>query len=574
MWHALHELARPRSRCSWAGAQQALHDFRVRHRAFRGRWSRTPELAALGYALIEPQNPLEVRVEGCIWLTEHPSRETVARLAWIALDRGEPLRLRDQATWTLGFRQLQGADDASLWTADAIEAADDALLTLWRGPDRDALTELRPALRHVSAPRVLDALAEDALAAAPALEAFATESLARALLAQLAALPSGHAPRLVRLIGHALGPEVVPALLGYAETATLAERQEALMTSLALDAAAARPAVDRFLGALTFDRVARERAAWHEANPGVLPTVRALAIARTTATIEPNIRAIQCREAAAQFAALGTIEPFAEQYLHTMWSRVALGARDHDALRACIDATPDLAGLLERAQQLLTPYLDALAAAGRFDRLATTARRHGETARATWLLATHGLPFAALSIQRLATDRAPEAIAGGAIALFLAGRPDLAERALARETPRAELLPGVIDRPFPGPDERWRVIHEPEACPALVALLEGGLPALLGQVKGAPEGADPDAFDLELLAARERDLTDDWSGATVCLLGTVEDHASVVAKLAARGARLVDGPFGKVDYLLEGAGADPSVVARLRALGVRPLPPL
>jgi hypothetical protein len=55
------------------------------------------------------------RVEGCIWLTMFPSVETVEALARIALDANDPVEVRNQATRTLGYRQLQEDHDAYGW---------------------------------------------------------------------------------------------------------------------------------------------------------------------------------------------------------------------------------------------------------------------------------------------------------------------------------------------------------------------------------------------------------------------------------------------------------------------------
>jgi len=230
--------------------------------------------------------------------------------------------------------------------------------------------------------------------------------------------------------------------------------------------------------------------------------------------------------------------------------------------------------MLDRAPYLVEPYLDALAATGQFDRLVSTARERSATAHATWLLATNARPFSALAMQRLARGggREPEAVAGGALALFLAGRPDLAALACDRDRPEARLLPGVGVTPFPGPDELWQMEHEPERCPAMTALATSGLAALLGHVHQVVPGADPDHVDVALLAEREKDLRSSLAGATVCLVGELAQRRELIAALQAQGAQLVDGPFARTDYYIAGADADPTTLARLRSLGVRELP--
>ncbi|MBI5531730.1 MAG: hypothetical protein HY898_03370 [Deltaproteobacteria bacterium] len=571
LWHALADLARRRDPCQVHHHQAVWFDFLRRHRQWHGQWARTPELACVGLDLLSSSRPKHERVEACIWLTLFPSLQTVEALARIALDPGEDRDVRNQAVWTLGYRQLQEVDDTLRWKPDVVAAADDALLAVWRSPDRNELDELLPTLRHVSSPLVLDALAQDVIAAAPAIEAYATPTLAHALVDRLEQLPSPDAPRILRLVGHVLGCDVAPRLLSYAASAPLTERVEAMMTALALDADRARGPVEAWLSTLMFDRVARDRAAWHQANPGVLPTVRALAVARQTAAIEPDQRTALCLQAARNFASSAAIEPFPEEYLYAMWRHVAYRAWDDAAVVACVESLPSM---LEQGPFLVAPYIDALAHAGRFDRLAQAAREHACTAHATWLLATHGRPFAALAMRRLATADGtdPEAVAGGILALFLAGRPDLASLALERDRPRAEYLAGEGIPAFPGPDELWRIEHEPARCPALAALVSGGLPGLLSCIRGAPEGSDPDPIDFALVTAREQDLRLDLSGATVCFVGSVPDARRVIDWLQAQGAIVVDGPFANTSYFVAAPDADPAKVSRLRAMGVRELP--
>ena len=142
-------------------------------------WARAPELADLGTALLDRRQHPEIRRWGCIWLTQFPTPENVEALAKVALDPGEPKRLRSQAAWSLGFRQLQGRHPSLRWTPEALAMADRALLALVEGTaDRIELEELPLALRHVDHPGVLNALARRALFWAEALEAFATPALA------------------------------------------------------------------------------------------------------------------------------------------------------------------------------------------------------------------------------------------------------------------------------------------------------------------------------------------------------------------------------------------------------------
>ena len=490
LWHALAHLSAPGDPCVVHHHAAVWNNFLRLHREWSPELARTPELAAIGHDLLDRARPLHERVEGCIWLTRFPSLETVEALRRIALDPNEPSELRSQATWTLGYRQLDDSDDSLLWTPEAESTADATLAQLWQTQGRESLTELLPALRHVARPEVLNLLAQDVVAAAPGLEAFATTELAQLLVDRLPYIPSPDAPRIIRLIGQVLGRDVVPKLLTLATWAPLTERVELLMTALALDPQRARDPVNVYLSSLTFDRVARERAAWHERNPGYLPTVRALATARRTAVLPREERQLRCREAACDFAGLAAIEPYPEEYLGRLWARVAWRSREDDALLACVELSPKV---LEHSPFLVEPYLEALAHGGKFQRLGRVARAQGATAQGTWLLATHGRPYSALSLRQLATcqGRAVPAVAGGALALFLLGRPDLATLALDRDRPEAQSLQGLGRPDFPGPDELWRVEHEPYRCPALTALVRGGLPQLLGFLRGAPEGADP-----------------------------------------------------------------------------------
>jgi hypothetical protein len=271
--------------------------------------------------------------------------------------------------------------------------------------------------------------------------------------------------------------------------------------------------MDAYLASLTFDRVSRERAALHSAHPGVIFNVRALAIARTTGTLPREERTERCREAAGWFAALARVEPFPEAYQYGMWRHVARRAGDDASIIAAAEATPDA---LEHGPFLVAPYLDALARAGRFKKLAAVALGREAGARATYCLARMGRPFSALAARRAADSGDPEAVAGEALALFLAGRPDLSMAVLEKTPPRPEPLARYGTTTFPGADEQWRLAHEPARWPALQAVV-GGLPALLALPAAAPDGADPDAIDFTLFAETERRLAEGQSGWSVDL---------------------------------------------------------
>ncbi|HZJ61926.1 MAG TPA: hypothetical protein VFD36_00270, partial [Kofleriaceae bacterium] len=56
-----------------------------------------PRLAELGYWMIEAGHANELRREGCRWLAQFPTGDTVKRLARIALDPGTPPPVREEA---------------------------------------------------------------------------------------------------------------------------------------------------------------------------------------------------------------------------------------------------------------------------------------------------------------------------------------------------------------------------------------------------------------------------------------------------------------------------------------------
>jgi hypothetical protein len=558
-WARLRELVSPPGDCLAHGAQRFPD---LLHRAYlegQPELPAAPELAELGHDLLSRENELEVRRLGCVWLTMFPSLETVGAMRTIALDASEPLSLRDQAAWTLGFRQLQTRHESLFWAPGVVRAADGALLEAFhalRGSGRDVFV----ACRHVASPELLDALAEDPVGSSRAIEAFATEKLARAALARLAELPSEDAPRIVRLVAATLGEEAVPALLAHAASAGLPDKVEALYAALALDARRARPQVDAFLGELVLPGDLRARADWHEAHPGAFPLVDALRVARTTATIPAADRAARCREACDAFAALAHAGTFAETYLYAMWGHVAFGASDGGAVLACVEAHP---ASLDDAPFLVRPYLEELAARGRFDRLAKVATDRARPALAAWLLATHGRPFRALAMRGLAPLNDYEALSGEALALFLAGRPDLAEAALG-------------ERPLVTGDEEWLLAHRPVTAESrALRAWRGGLlgeTGLLAEIRGAPEAADPDFFDMDLLARFEKALRVDLEGASVCVVGHFPEAGRLRAELAEKGARVVSGPFVGTDFFVAAPDADPKTVARLTGMGARRLP--
>ena len=533
-----------------------------------------PSLASLGFAMLARENQRETRRWGCIWLTLFPSVAMVRALAAILDDADEHVSLRDQAAWSLGFRQVQFRGDALEWSADALALADDALLRAFvRGDDR-ALPQFASALRHVSRADVLDALVDRCVEAAGCIEAFATPRLARALLEALPNVATEHAPRIVRLIAATLRAECVESLLAYAEHAPITERAEALFAVLAIDPARGEPVLTRHLESLAFPDRAAQRAAWHRAHPGAFPTVEALRIARTTATLAPNERSEKSRHAAQHFAEARRADLLLEGVLVDLWRHVAWRSRA-DSPALFVEAIEDNESALEHDARLRDAYLESLAHLGRLDALDRIARRYGGADRATWLLATHGRPMRALALRDLAPRNAPLALASEALALFLAGRADLATRAIEYAEPTAEPVVGVEAAPaFPGLVERDRIDTQHPDAPALRALVSHSIEPLFGALRAAPSNAEPDHFDLALIERYASAVSlGELRNATVYLAGRVENETIVRAALEAAGAMLVAGPFGKTAFYVRGAGVDDAVVARLATRGAQELSP-
>jgi hypothetical protein len=316
----------------------------------------------------------------------------------------------------------------------------------------------------------------------------------------------------------------------------------------------------------------RARARWHLAHLGLIPTVRGLAVARRTAVLAPDERQAACAQAADDLGALAAFAVHPEAYLYSMWEWMVLGAGDPARAAALVELHPD------SAAKVLPLYLSSLAARGRVGRLAQLAQQHDALGDGAWALATHARPFAALGLCNLSRDNDVPIASARALACFLAGRPDLTQQLLAHDPPRAEILvdstvthddamlsslPG-----FPGVDERWWLAHAPAARPPLRAWV-GGVDALLDACDGEPaDGAEPDRADLTLFAAVERRVRRELAGATVCLVGDFADRPALERALAARGARVVDGPFQGVDYYaFERARVD--IVAKLERFGAQ-----
>ena len=82
-----------------------------------------PSLAEIGYWMLDARHAPELRRQGCVWLTMFPSLETVKRLAAVAQDAATPPPVREQAIWTLGYRQARALHPSTRWPAEAVQLA-------------------------------------------------------------------------------------------------------------------------------------------------------------------------------------------------------------------------------------------------------------------------------------------------------------------------------------------------------------------------------------------------------------------------------------------------------------------
>src|SRR5439155_15891298 len=179
----------------------------------------------------------ELRRRGCMWLTMFPSLDTAQRLAALVLDDATPPPVRDQAIWSLGYRQIRAQHPATRWPGDAVQLADEALVKL-----ADAATtagkviseQLPQALRHVQWEGASAVFARAPGLWGEAIECFATPALARVLLVSLEDIPPQHRMRAIRLVAAVLGDEAVPLLLARAAQAQLDDRLEMLFMVVAL----------------------------------------------------------------------------------------------------------------------------------------------------------------------------------------------------------------------------------------------------------------------------------------------------------------------------------------------------
>jgi hypothetical protein len=450
--------------------------------------SRFPELARAGFALLERDRSPEERRQACVWLTLFPSDEMVDTLARVLLDDTEGAELRSQAAWSLGFRQAQERHESILWPASAVARANDALVAACGRGLGATLPLLAGACRHVDDPRLFAWMGEHLHldAAWPALEAFGDETLARALLQRLPTIPDEHLHRAIRLAAHVLGAASADALVDFAREAPYGTALECLFGAASVGSTAALEALDARIAAMAFPAPSRARRDACLASPGVSLHVRALRIARTTATLDPATRRDACVAACADFARLAAADAMNEAYLHAMWRHVAYGARhEGPSVLACVARSPRA---LAEVPALAEPTVVALSRTGRFDEAARVAAEQGLQGIASWEAARHGHPYTALRLAVTAPERTVWSTAGEALGSFLAGRIDLAQAALRAFDAGAQV--------------RWQAIDTPD--PAVRAVLERDVMPLLMLCAPPPPDATPDVFDPACLDAVAR----------------------------------------------------------------------
>ncbi len=533
-----------------------------------------PALAELGVWMIEPRHTVELRRRGCTWLAMFPTPDTVKRLAALAAAAATPSPVREQAIWSLGYRQVRALHPSTRWTPDAVQLADEALYALADAANlvgSIGSDQLPQALRHVQADAMAAVFARAPGLWGAALECFATPPLARVLFVSLDDIPPQHRMRALRLIGATLGAEAVPLLVTRAALAPLEQRIEMLLLAVALGGEAQLPALeDALRGTQLVERV-RDRARWHLQHKGVVPTVRGLKIARTTTVIAPAERAAACARGADDLAAFARFARHAEPYVYTLWAWLVRGAGDPARAREVAAAHPE-------SQRIVRDlYFAELARRGRYQQLAAAASVVGGADVGALQLAIAGRPLAALELAATVRGQSAELACARALACYRAGRPDLTTRILVEDLPQPEatgdaVAADTLEQGFPGPNERWLVDHAPESHPALAGLA-GGRAGVLALARAAAHDADPDLASLEPIAAVTRRLGRGIAGATVYLAGEFKfmNRDSIAAALERAGARLVAGPYPGTDYYVHGDRCLVATVAQLERLGARRL---
>ncbi|HEY5944748.1 MAG TPA: hypothetical protein VIV40_04625, partial [Kofleriaceae bacterium] len=509
-----------------------------------------PGLADVGYWMIDARHSIELRRQGCIWLTMFPSVETVRRLAAIAQDPATPPPVREQAMWTLGYRQARALHPSTRWSTEAVQLADEALVRL-----ADAATtagkiqseELPLAMRHVQWEGASAIFARAPGLWGDAIECFASPALARVLLVCLEDIPPQHRLRVIRLVGAVLGEEAVPMLLARAAQAAIDEKLEMLFLVVTLAGEAKLGLLEDALKGMKYVDLLRQRAKWHLQNPRVIPTVRGLRVARSTGVMAGEDRAKACAQAADDLGALTKFARHPEAYLYTLWGWMVRGAGDPARARELVAAHPE-------SQRLVRDlYIEDLARRGRVKQLTAAAQTLQGSDLGAMHLAICGRPIAALELAATSRLHTPELVFARALACYRAGRPDLMDRILAEDLPPAELVNDDSLPAFPGPHEVWMIERAPHVRPAIAALAKGR-EAVLALARSAPYDAEPDTPTIDPINAVVRRLGRGLPGSTVYLAGEFKylDKGKLAQAVEAAGARLVNGPFPGTDYYVHG----------------------
>lgn len=528
-----------------------------------------PSLAEIGYWMLDARHAPELRRQGCVWLTMFPSLETVKRLAAVAQDAATPPPVREQAIWTLGYRQARALHPSTRWPAEAVQLADEALVKL-----ADAATtagkitseELPQALRHVQWEGASAVFARAPGLWGDAIECFASPALARVLLVCLEDIPPRHRLRAIRLVGAVLGDEAVPMLLARAAQAAIDEKLEMLFLVVSLAGEAKLGLLEDALRGMKYVDLLRQRAKWHLHNPRVVPTVRGLRVARSTGVMSPEDRARACAQAADDLGVLTKFARHTEAYLYTMWGWMVRGAGEPARARELVAAHPE-------SQRLVRDlYMEDLARRGRVKQLTAAAQTLQGADLGAMYLATWGRPIAALELAATARLHTPELVFARALACYRAGRPDLMDRILAEDLPPSEIVDEQSLPAFPGPHEQWLIERAPHARPAIAALAKGR-DAILAIAKGAPYDAEPDTPAIDAIGTVVRRLGRGLRGSTVYLAGEFKyvDKGALAKAVEAAGARLVNGPFPGTDYYVHGDWCLVQTIAQLERQGARRL---
>ncbi|HTL33719.1 MAG TPA: hypothetical protein VL326_11375 [Kofleriaceae bacterium] len=528
-----------------------------------------PSLAEVGYWMLQPKHGPELRRQGCVWLTMFPSVDTVERVAAVALDPATPMPVREQAIWTLGYRQLRCLHPSTRWTTEAVQLADEALIKLGDAATtagKVASEQLPLAMRHIEWEGASAIFARAPGLWGEAIESYASKAFARVLLVCLEDIPPRHRLRAIRLVGAVLGDECIPLMLAKASQASVDERLEMLFMVISLAGEAKLGVLEDAIKGMKFVDLLRQRAKWHLQNPRVVPTVRGLRVARSTAMMPAEQRQKACAQAADDLGVLTKFARHPEAYLYTMWGWMVRGACDPVRARELVAAHPE-------SQRLVRDlYVEDLAKRGRVKSLSAAAQTLQSADQGALHLAIYGRPLAALELAATARLHTPELVCARVLACYRAGRPDLAKRLLAEDLPPSEIVDDAGLPPFPGPHEQWLIEHAPASRPAIVALA-GGLDAVVGLAKAAPLESEPDAASLESIQAVVRRLGRGLPGSTVYLAGEFKylDKGKIAKAVEAAGARLVNGPFPGTDYYVHGDWCLVQTIAQLERQGARRL---